>query len=141
MVTLSEAMPWSFCKANCSDDWCGEGSAGNAVQHAYWAVLMYFEFGEGHARDLLYAHEAERESGEAYPSRPLQRQMDYANDEYGLAIAAAVDVADLSRSEKTQLAAKLVLEAAHAELLCIVGGDKDTYQTRATFVNPDRCGG
>jgi hypothetical protein len=59
--------------------------------------------------------------------------MDFANNTYGLAIAAAVDELDISRDQKVELSGQLVVQAVEAGLLCYVAGEE--------FANPGRCGG
>jgi hypothetical protein len=107
----------------------------NAVLHTYGAVLVYFNFGAEHGKDILWAHELVPKTGEeAGPVfGPIERQMDFANNTYGLAIAAAVDELDISRDQKVELSGQLVVQAVEAGLLCYVAGEE--------FANPGRCGG
>ena len=67
-----------------------DGSPGNAFQHIVWSALLTWRFGPGTAKEITDRHETDPRA----VSAEMFRQMDFANNYYGRALAPMVGVFD-----------------------------------------------
>ena len=116
-----------------------DGTIVNAVLHSNWAMELYFALGEESAREFLDGHEYLPNDvdlmGPDYGTTRYERAMDFANNEYGLAVAAMVDkVESLTVDEKKDLARRIIARNV------LSGGACSLTSDHLGFVNPGRCG-
>jgi hypothetical protein len=113
-----------------------DGTIGNALQHADFALRLALKYDEELAREVLERHELI--TGPNSRLERVKRQQDWANNEYGLMLAQAVGRMLPDFDSQTELGERVLLHMATTYELCVLTGSGEdlTYDTRTR----DRCG-